>query len=250
VLLNMAGPAFRDMASGAYETWLLDTLIAACGDLRGRTIWDVGAFVGFQTLEFAALVGEGGRVVAFEPSALNRERIAANLQRNPDLGERVTLSAIALSDRRGPSNMLFGPQVDNGTSSGSHLLDAYAPEPEWVYDDFGVEMVSTSTADDLAGSGELPPPDVMKIDVEGSEAAVLRGSTKVLTTHRPVALVEFHHPATMFHATKLFADHAYELTLVDERHDQPQAFALATPRVRGLWPRRGALRRTRRTTPP
>jgi FkbM family methyltransferase len=237
------------MASGAYETWLLDTLIAACGELRGRTIWDVGAFVGFQTLEFAVLVGEGGRVVAFEPSALNRERIAANFQRNPDLRERIMLSEIALSDRRGPSNMLFGPHVDDGTSSGSHLLDAYAPEPKSVYDDFDVEMVSTSTADDLVGSGELPPPDVIKIDVEGSEVAVLRGSTTVLTRHRPVALVEFHHPATMFHAAKLFADHAYELILVDERHDQPQAFALAMPRARRRWPRR-ARRRTRRTTPP
>jgi FkbM family methyltransferase len=238
------------MASGSYETWLLDTLVAACGDLRGRTIWDVGAFVGFQTLEFAALVGEGGQVVAFEPSALNRERIVANLERNPDLGERITLSALALSDRRGRSNMLFGPNVDDGTSSGSHLHDAYAPEAKSVYDNFGVEMVSTSTADDLVGSGELPPPDVMKIDVEGGEVAVLYGSTKVLTTHRPVALVEFHHPATMFHATKLFAEHAYDLTLVDQRHDQPQAFSLAMPRVRGRWPRRGALRRTRRTTPP
>ncbi|MEM7396601.1 MAG: FkbM family methyltransferase, partial [Verrucomicrobiota bacterium] len=39
---------------------------------------------------------------------------------------------------------------------------------------------------------ELPPPDVMKVDVEGAEHPVLEGGKKFLTQHHPPIIIEFN----------------------------------------------------------
>jgi hypothetical protein len=46
--------------------------------------------------------------------------------------------------------------------------------------------------DDLVERGDVPPPDVVKIDVEGSELAVIRGMRRTLERHRPVLICELH----------------------------------------------------------
>lgn len=48
----------------------------------GMTILDIGANVGAHTLRFAKLVGERGRVVAFEPMPWPRARLQRNLELN------------------------------------------------------------------------------------------------------------------------------------------------------------------------
>lgn len=49
--------------------------------------------------------------------------------------------------------------------------------------------VTVRTLDSLE---ELPVPDVIKIDAEGSEIEVLRGASGLLQRHRPTLLIELH----------------------------------------------------------
>jgi methyltransferase FkbM-like protein len=52
--------------------------------------------------------------------------------------------------------------------------------------------VNAVTIDSLLDSA--PPPDFIKIDVEGSAAAVLRGSRKIIRENSPVFFLELHGP--------------------------------------------------------
>jgi hypothetical protein len=46
--------------------------------------------------------------------------------------------------------------------------------------------------DDEVASGTVPPPDLVKIDTEGAELAVLRGMTNILASYRPALYLEMH----------------------------------------------------------
>ncbi len=63
-------------------------------------------------------------------------------------------------------------------------------EPSTSVDAQRTVFVDQVTIDTLVTSGRLPPPNVVKIDVEGAEPAVLRGMSETLRAHRPRLIVE------------------------------------------------------------
>ena len=139
----------------------------------GSTFWDVGAHAGFFTFLAARLVGAAGNVEAFEPMPGNRRRLAAAVELNGATNVRV--HDYALSDRGGDAT-LFG-----SSASVTWSLVPDGGESEGV-------TVATRTLDSLARS--LPLPDVLKVDAEGSELAVLRGGAELLRECRPAILLE------------------------------------------------------------
>ncbi|MEP6715536.1 MAG: FkbM family methyltransferase [Terriglobia bacterium] len=144
------------------------------GKLAG-VVYDVGAFEGVMSLFYSKTAKA---VVSFEPVAANRRRLVKNLELNLlkprimpcALGEGTETLTIS-------SNPLFG-----GCSSLVHSGESSE----------GGEAVSVVTMDGLVASGQIPPPDFIKIDVEGFEQPVLRGAMETLQTHRPQVFVELH----------------------------------------------------------
>src|SRR5207302_8721381 len=61
-------------------------------------------------------------------------------------------------------------------------------------DKAGALRVRSFTLDDLTFHDGLPAPTAIKIDVEGAEAAVLRGAARLLTEHGPVIFLSTHGP--------------------------------------------------------
>src|SRR5438067_8697138 len=55
----------------------------------GQTVIDIGANSGVHSLPMAALVGEGGRVIAFEPTRAAYDRLRRILALNPTLLDRL-----------------------------------------------------------------------------------------------------------------------------------------------------------------
>jgi FkbM family methyltransferase len=138
--------------------------------------YDVGAHVGFFSLLLSQAVGTGGRVLSFEPLAENAERLQSNIDANP-WAANVRVHAVALGDLVGWERFSV-----HGSSLEGSLAQPCSD---------GNVVVPATTIDALAAAG-APPPDVMKIDVEGAEGRVLRGGRRIIEAHRPAIVLEIH----------------------------------------------------------
>lgn len=152
------------IAGSRYEARLADAMAAAMRP--GLCVWDVGANIGHYTRRFAELVGPSGKIVAFEPSRINRERLITAVA---DL-VNVKVLPFALSDHAGEAVFRQG-EDDIGATS--RLVTGAAASGA------GEDVVQTRVGDVLVAEGEAVP-NVIKIDVEGHEAEVLTGLRETL----------------------------------------------------------------------
>jgi len=140
----------------------------------GMTVIDVGANVGVYTFSAAREVGEEGKVIAIEPFApcvtcLEETKRVNNLS-------QVVIKQAAASDRSGTLRLAtFASSEFNAVTT-----DTDAPGME-------VEAIAL---DDLIQTEGLTRVDVLKIDAEGHELAVLQGSEKLLDQFAPVIMYE------------------------------------------------------------
>jgi FkbM family methyltransferase len=126
--------------------------------------YDVGANVGLYSL-FAARRADA--VVAFEPHPLNLDGLEANLARN---GVDATVVRGALSDRGGEADLYVAAEE---AGAGTHTF-----APDQVSGD--AITVPVHAGDELIDAGEIPPPTVAKLDVQGAEYRVLKGLENAL----------------------------------------------------------------------
>lgn len=129
-------------------------------------VYDIGANVGFYTLLSSLLVGPNGNVIAFEPVPRNLIYLRKPVEMNSCFN--VMILPYAVSDNAGKAFF----DCANNPSMG-HLCTK------------GDITVRTVLIDKLIESEKLFPPDVMKIDVEGAELSVLRGSHHVIKGKMP-----------------------------------------------------------------
>lgn len=141
-------------------------------DLRGKVVYDVGAFHGLMTLFFAA---SARRVIAFEPNPVSRKRLAENVVLN--VLSNVSISHVALGSSCGRGNISWDSLIPGMASMGRTTGDKS-------------QGVSVSTLDDEVRAHGVP--DFIKIDTEGFESAVLRGAEKTLRKHHPQIFLEVH----------------------------------------------------------
>ncbi len=150
----------------------LDAFLARAAD-RHRFL-DVGACHGLFSLAFTH-GRPGAEAVAVEPSPLAWEVLESNLRRNP--GARVKPLQAAVGAAPGLLTMRYS----------WHHLEA---SPAAAGDPAAVE-IPLRTIDLLCAELGFHP-DLMKIDVEGYELAVLRGARGTLTESRPLVFLEIH----------------------------------------------------------
>lgn len=184
------------IAFGNLESAVQEAMVRHLG--RGGVFYDIGANLGFFSLLGAHLVGvEEGHVYAFEAAPDNAAAIRANAQLNRIPNVTVIQKAVAASAGTGRLQL-----VDDQSWS---KLEEYGEHPftERVIE---VELVAI---DGLVASGRLPPPTVVKIDVEGAELAVLDGMRDTIERHQPVVICELHDTHREF--ARAMADRGYRV---------------------------------------
>jgi FkbM family methyltransferase len=151
----------------AKEPWTVRWLE---GSLRpGDVLYDVGANIGAYSLIAGRSGVEDVRVVAFEPGYATFAALCDNVLLN-DLADVVTPLPALLAERTGPVQLGYA-SVDPG--SAEHELGG-GGQPEYRQTVLGFAL------DDLITQFELPPPTLLKVDVDGGEAAVFAGASATL----------------------------------------------------------------------
>jgi FkbM family methyltransferase len=160
------------------------TIARLSSSLRpGMTFVDVGANIGHFALLAALLVGPSGRVLAFEPTPVVANRLRENIRLNAL--SNVTAVEKAISDRGGRA-LLYESCDDQEANSLFHQSSAR-----------DTVEVETATLDEELSKYDVGKVDLLKIDAEGSELAVLQGGSRTLTSgHRPAILLEIN-PVTL-----------------------------------------------------
>ena len=130
-------------------------------------VYDIGANTGLYSL-FAAKVCHQGTVVAFEPYPPNVRVLRQDIDRNSL--DNVTIVESALSDSVG--EIEFSQPKEDDIGYGSSSIN--------VKEDGEALTLPTTTVDTLIADGEIPPPNVVKIDVEGAEPLVIDGMKEAL----------------------------------------------------------------------
>jgi FkbM family methyltransferase len=206
------------IAGGNLESAVQEAMVRHLG--RGEVFYDIGANLGFFSLLAAHLSGlREGRVYAFEAAPDNAEAIRRNAELNLIPNLVVIAKAVAARAGRGRLQVVDDQSWSKLAEYGEH------PYTERVID---VELV---TIDDLIRGGELPPPTLVKIDVEGAEIAVLEGMRETIERHRPAIICELHDTHVEFVAR--MRGHGYRVInlegTVPVEQEGASAHALALP---------------------
>lgn len=177
-LINFRLGAYRSQAflwNKSYEAdmfgWLSEHVKA------GDHCVDVGANIGRASIFLALLVGPNGIVDAVEPIASNCALLKRNVSVNK-VCDIVGVHVACCSSSAGEVSLHVGPN-----SFQASLLNDFGE---------GEVMVKTITIDSLSSRDR--PINLMKIDVEGAEAEVLKGAQLVLRNDRPKLIIEMHPP--------------------------------------------------------
>ena len=142
----------------------------------GDWVIDVGANVGHYTKRLSDLVGQTGRVIAFEPIPTSFTLLASNVQlfKYPN----VSLINSAISDKIGTAGMSI-PNFSSGLTNYYQAHISAANESEL--------SVLTLPLDCLNITNKI---SLIKIDAEGHEEFVLSGMKSTIEKHHPTLIIE------------------------------------------------------------
>lgn len=192
-------------AGGERSTVKSFTQLLAPGD----TMIDIGANIGFFALIGASIVGDSGRVVAFEPDPIVADRARENASLNGMTNLAVVTSAVGAA----PGTL----QLHRGgwDSEGSSL---YLQEPDAP----GDVLVPVTTLDAWLETAGIDRVAVLKIDAEGAELDIIAGAGQLLSRNDAPAIIIEANPVTLRAAgvttaqlRSALAAHGYVMTVIE-----------------------------------
>ncbi len=162
----------------------LPAIFHACVAANAGLVVDVGANSGFYAL-LACCASATAHVLAFEPERTAFDVFKRNIAANPS-GDRIEAVALALSSRTGAASLYIPASIHDQLETSSSLEPTFKPAHREV------RTVRTATLDDFLAShpSAADRVSVIKIDVEGHEAAVVAGARRTIARWRPTLFVQ------------------------------------------------------------
>jgi len=159
----------------------------------GMSVAEIGANLGALTIPLAKLVGPSGAVLALEPQRAMFYLLCANLALNEQFHVRAYRAAMGAS-----AGTVQVPLIDHRREENFGGIGLSDPRPG--------EGVAMITLDGL----DLPALHLLKVDVEGMEADVLRGAAATIVRHRPILYVENDRPQSSAQVIALIDSFGYD----------------------------------------
>lgn len=186
---------------GDYELAVQQILVDRL--MLGTVFYDVGAGFGFYSSLAARL---GARVFAFEPDEENAKSLRRHAELNA-LTPRIEIVRVAVLATSGVTHFEPAPQ-ERGHGNGQ------------VSEGRGQSIIVHCTSlDDFVSLNPLP--NLIKIDVEGSESDVLRGAEELLDRCRPSVICEVHDAANALFVSDWFEGKRYSVEYIGNRGEYP-----------------------------
>ena len=164
---------------------------------RGKVVFDLGANVGFYTLLSSLLVGDAGKVIAFEPLPRNYKLLRKHLSINRI--NNVEVIEAAVSEKAGTICFDEGPHASMGKIADQGNLE--------------VQIVGL---DELFNEGKIPSPDYLKIDIEGAEFLALKGAKKLIAQKHPMIFLATHGKEVHHDCLKFMTENGYRLSSINK----------------------------------
>lgn len=148
---------------------------------HGMKVVDAGAHIGYFSLQMARLVGEYGKVHAFEPEGENLRLLRRNIAKNRL--KNITVHPFAIGDRDDAALL----QLSEYNSGMHRLYDSLCCGSESI-------QVPVRKLETIFSPGEI---DVLKIDIEGFEPFALAGARSLIQYQNLVIISEYCPPAML-----------------------------------------------------
>ncbi len=168
--------------------------------------YDIGASYGFFTLLAQEFITTG-EIHSFEPNPAIFEllRINADIKNFPN----TYLNGIAISDKK--DIVEFYDRQSTGYSFTSTLIK------KANLDDYNLIKVKSERIDDYILNHK--PPTIVKIDVEGAEEMVLKGSLNLIKNYNPLFIIEIFNDNPYFEAVKILKNFGYSAFYLNKNGD-------------------------------
>lgn len=142
---------------------------------KGQTFIDVGAFVGQHTMRAAALVGNSGKVVAFEPDPRSNIKLRENIS-HTSLQHQIEIRNQAVGDTDKVSTFFLTPELS--------LSSLTISDSAKIHQEISVEVLSLrSVVQDYS-------PNLVKIDIEGNDAQAIQSLRGIPKSKIPTIIAE------------------------------------------------------------
>jgi len=165
---------------GEYEKNEIDYLYAHLK--KGDIFIDLGGNIGLFSLNASKIVGDEGKIYAFEAFTPNYNHFRKHIDINHF--NNIKLEHLAVADKKGFIEILYDETYHNVGMASSFLQEYTAKEK--------VESISL---DEYAKQQQISRIDLIKIDIEGGEYSALTGMREILMHYRPKILIEINNIA-------------------------------------------------------
>ncbi|PJF41085.1 MAG: hypothetical protein CUN55_12040 [Phototrophicales bacterium] len=163
---------------------------------------DIGAHVGYYAQFLARLVGDNGKVLAFEPHPRTFQTLSANVQRYTP----VTAYPLAVSDRSGKAELYdyllmsasgslhFDESLRNLQQS---QISEYDIAPRANHFETQTFEVDTVILDEFLPQHGITQVDFIKMDIEGAEISALRGLKQIIQNSPRLNMIMEYNPQAL-----------------------------------------------------
>ncbi|MEH1008510.1 FkbM family methyltransferase [Winogradskyella sp. ECml5-4] len=172
-------------ASKAYSKGVENTLLRNSiellekkyNDLNNILILDIGANFGYLSLVWAKSICKTGKVISFEPNKNVYNSLLKSIEIN-NLNKIILLENFAVGNENKSVNLFF----ENSTTS--NVIESNISQ--------SLGTIRMIKLDDYIKNQKLKKCDLVKIDVDGIELDILKGSIDLLREFQPIFIVEIN----------------------------------------------------------